>query len=501
MDDNGRNTPRAMTRQLGVVLAIGLALRFWNLDSQSLSMDEVEELKLAASSVVNITQEPNSFPPFYHFVLHVWLQLCDSELAARWLSVVFGMLHIAAGYQLARTWTDRRTGVLAATLIALSPFEIFYSQQGRGYSMFAFLVTLTCWLFVRAVRRPNVWNWLAFVTTSTLGVYTHYYFAVFLALTPVLLLVDQSARTSWRRALPAYAVIGLLCLPCSVLLHRDFVFQRDLRDPRPFDVAAFGYTYFSFVTGYSIGPGKRELHEISTTRALALVWPWALLLGTSLAVPSIRAWQALRRHGALAAVLVSLLGPVVLIGLASRSTGLTYNVRHLCWVTGPLAIFLAAGFSSRRWTWKLRLAAGVMLLICAVALYNRNYVDRYRNEDVRSLLGMLAERSSDKDPLLVTSFYMARPIRFCLDDPRDVIELPRVGDRDEALQECLDLIDEQAAGTGSFWLIYSRPFHGDPHGRLLRTLLVRKRIRHIESFAGITVYRGRDDGTLTSTEW
>ena len=47
------------------------------------------------------------------------------------------------------------------------------------------------------------------------------------------------------------------------------------------------------------------------------------------------------------------------------------------------------------------------------------------------------------------------------------------------------------AGGGDFWLAYTREYHGDPSGKLLRKLTDDGWIQSEQKFAGVRLFRGR----------
>jgi hypothetical protein len=60
-----------------------------------------------------------------------------------------------------------------------------------------------------------------------------------------------------------------------------------------------------------------------------------------------------------------------------------------------------------------------------------------------------------------------------------------------------DAHDAQAAAaaahstlaTKQSWIIYSRPFHGDPHGLLLESIAARQSLNLATTLPGVTIYR------------
>lgn len=128
-----RGLPPALT--VVVVLALAMGVRVWGLQAQSLSMDEVFELRLAAQPVDAIVTSGDGFPPLYHLVAHWWLRLADAG-SLRYLSVVLGLLTIVAIRQLGRLSGGERVGTLSALFLAISPLHIWFSQEARAYVLY-----------------------------------------------------------------------------------------------------------------------------------------------------------------------------------------------------------------------------------------------------------------------------------------------------------------------------------------------------------------------------
>lgn len=92
-------------------------------------------------------------PLLYYFSLHGWVKVFGpSPLAARFFSVVLGMITIALLWRMAAFFFGRRTGQSVGLLGALSPFHVAYSQEARMYALLALSTTLTAWGFLRALE-------------------------------------------------------------------------------------------------------------------------------------------------------------------------------------------------------------------------------------------------------------------------------------------------------------------------------------------------------------
>lgn len=170
-----------------LVLLLGLALRLYRLDWQSLWYDEVFSVTLSHLSWPAMHAELIKdvvHPPLHYYVLHLWMVLFgQGEFQARLLSVVFGTLSIGAIYLLARYLFDERAALVSALLLAVSQTAIHYSQEARTYAQLLFLTLCCSYLFIRALRSGDAGRWWLFVASTILLLYTHYYslfvFAVF----------------------------------------------------------------------------------------------------------------------------------------------------------------------------------------------------------------------------------------------------------------------------------------------------------------------------------
>lgn len=147
-------------------------------------------------------------PPLYYLVLHFWMNLFGTgELAARSLSMIFGLGLIVLTYFTVRRIFENRTATLASFFVALSPFLVRYSQEARMYEMVAFLTLLGTYFLIRAFQEgKNQW-WMLYAVTMALSMYTHYY-AAFLIVVHVIYALLKTDFRAYRHA--AYPKLGLL---------------------------------------------------------------------------------------------------------------------------------------------------------------------------------------------------------------------------------------------------------------------------------------------------
>ncbi len=119
-----------------IAILLAFALRVYALDAQSLWNDEGTSVALASLSVEAIINGAarDIHPPLYYLLLHFWMPFVGvTEYAIRFLSVIAGVVIIALVFRIAYFVLDERVATLAALLAALSPFQVYYSQETRMY--------------------------------------------------------------------------------------------------------------------------------------------------------------------------------------------------------------------------------------------------------------------------------------------------------------------------------------------------------------------------------
>ena len=186
---------------LALILGIAAALRFYNLDAQSLWADEGNSAALATRSLAAISADAANdiHPPLYYWLLHLWTSIFGhAESGLRSLSAVLGVLLVLATAELGRRLYHTAGGFAAGLIAAVAPFQIYYSQETRMYILVALEAALAMlllwWLLSQEDRRlpeeevaPARVRWLPFsaqllVLVWTAGIYTHYAFALIIAL-------------------------------------------------------------------------------------------------------------------------------------------------------------------------------------------------------------------------------------------------------------------------------------------------------------------------------
>lgn len=157
---------------------IGFFLRFYNLGFNSIWLDEASTYGIAKGTFLEIWQvtAAGEFnPPLFYWIEHMMLVFGNSEFILRIIPASLGALTIPLVYFAGKEFLDQNVGIIAATLCAFSPFEIFYSQEARAYSMMLFFVALALIFYFRAFKSDSTRDWILFGICSALAFWSHFY--------------------------------------------------------------------------------------------------------------------------------------------------------------------------------------------------------------------------------------------------------------------------------------------------------------------------------------
>ena len=232
-----RNIPDFFWLTLIAGLAIGL--RLVNIGRDSLWFDEALSYLAATlpAPVILANTVQSSHPPLYYVLLHFWRAwFPDTDTAVRLMSLLWNLLLIPAVYLLAGAlFGQRRLALLAALLVAVSPFHVLYSHELRMYTQFMFLVTAGAWAYWQAWH-SNYWRWWALFGFFFLAaVYTHLFAALALGAIGLHALIFRQNQRALVRTLLTIALIGLLFAPWVATIPGQT--QSDLGTLRPLTAA------------------------------------------------------------------------------------------------------------------------------------------------------------------------------------------------------------------------------------------------------------------------
>jgi 4-amino-4-deoxy-L-arabinose transferase-like glycosyltransferase len=206
---------------LAVVL-LAAALRLHDIDANDVWVDEANSILTAKQrwSVILDMLKRDSSPPLYYFLLQPWMAIAgDGATALRLPSTLFSLLLVAFVYRVGVRECSRSAGLWAAFLVAISPSQIFYSQQTRMYTLLPLLALAAWWFLVSYLRDGKLRDfWLSILATAA-ALYTHN-FAVYIPLVhAVLVLGSGQFRRRFRMWALAAACLLIAYAPWIPTLH------------------------------------------------------------------------------------------------------------------------------------------------------------------------------------------------------------------------------------------------------------------------------------------
>jgi 4-amino-4-deoxy-L-arabinose transferase-like glycosyltransferase len=168
---------RSVLLLLVVLLLASFVLRAYRLGDKSIWWDEGLAAWAARQSLGDIARwtAADVHPPLYFWILHFWrLGSGDSEFGLRLFSAMIGVLTVAATYLLGQRAGGQKVGLLAALLVSLSRFDVWWSQEARMYILAALWAPLALWAAIRFWDRRRTLDGALYVLFIVAGLYTLY---------------------------------------------------------------------------------------------------------------------------------------------------------------------------------------------------------------------------------------------------------------------------------------------------------------------------------------
>lgn len=466
------------------VLMLGAALRLYRLDFQSLWLDEGITVAAASQhfrSIIFQPMDPNILPLYYPMI-HGLFKLGRSEQLLRLPSVLAGLLSIALMYGIVGRLLDRGTGALGAMLMAISPFHLWYSQEGRPYALLLCLALLSLWLLQQRCAHPaNPWWRYGFMALTAAVFYCHVLGIAWLAVLSIYLLCSPGhvSRRQWCVDLCGILVLiapgayRLAVLPPGV--------SADTRQEFAF-VSFVAYTIWAFGTGYSLGPTLAELHRPDRLHLVLSYWP--LVVPSGCVFFGVFLWGyiqlARQSRGSLFFQASWFAVPLGLALLAARFTTHSFNVRYAILSFPAFVTGVAFGLKNLP-TGVVRLVAvWVMVGISAASAWNYHFQARYQRENVREAGRYLTTQALDHDLIILNASYNEYTLQYYYAGKRavSIVGYPphdrrivntnllhKVPASVPSSQVAHDMKHLVATRT-RFWLFLSRTFDSDPQGFL-----------------------------------
>lgn len=441
----------------------------WALGGKSLWWDESLSLYRATDTLASVLSNKivltdnvsnlvtiDNHPPLYFLLLWMVVRLAgQSEFSLRFLSLGAVILLVPLLYATGARLVDKRAGLVAAALGALSPMYLWYAQEARMYALLVFFSLLSFYCFVRAFFQPKGpidlgrhWPWIGAYVLSTVCV-------VFIQYLGVLLIAFQLLALGWiffqragNRRVIVSVVAGVLLVVLPLLVFAWFTLPRGGKQP--------GFRFVplldllrdllnSFSLGLSIDVGNWYVLLID------LVFLAFLLVGLVALVWRGVSWK---QRGAGWLLTGYLLIPVVLVYLQSYVQPVYMNSRHLIYITPAFYLLVAVGLTQ----WRGR-AAGIALLgglvmVAGISYSTWNYFTEpaYDKDHHREWGDYLREHVRPGDVVVVDPPHIAELYQYYAESGVPWIGLPLLGRSD---QQTVAVLEDLLERYDRVWLAFS----------------------------------------------
>ncbi len=416
------------------------------------------------------TTPDDNTPYLYYLAGHgLWrLGGGESPLALRYVSVLLGVLTVAAALRIGGRWFGRRWGWLGAALVALSPLLWAYAQEVRAYVAVP-LIALGMIAVADAIasRQPaesvprRVWAWAFLV--QIVGLYTHNLSV------PLIVWLNAALGLLWLwrrdfRKMFTWAGVEIVLIVCYIpWLLTQSPSGTPLNTPPTPGLQLIGDIWASYFF-----PVQQQLLDAKNGAGAVNVLTAVLVLGALSALMA-GAWFALK-PGRRVWILLShaALVPALSTGLM-MAANIDFHPRYyIAAVPGTLLLIVGAGATlTARPARPLRGVGSLLyllILLCAVLMMARTQFQirtqsQYRHDDFRGIAEYYS--TLPEDAVILIPFEVERALQDYYADILNIraqfINIPLYSDEATALQAINALVNVDAPRHVEFLTWYQLP--------------------------------------------
>ncbi|WP_417686226.1 glycosyltransferase family 39 protein [Roseibium sp.] len=409
-------TTRAQHLLLGGILLLAAAFRLPAIGRTSFWYDEAVSWSQSNGSLQHLLSSvaADNYPPLHNIVLWLTMKVAgDSETVLRFPSLVASLLAVFLIYRLGRTLFGTTAGLLAAFLLATSPFHLWYASEARMYALFDLAGLAMLLSIVAALGTGKRRSLLAVVLTTTAFLYTHIY-ALFgvTSVGLVLVIMCVSARPENRKPLMltigALVAAGILFLPWLIVLVG-----------RARDVTA---------NGFWIAYPDLNFLIVMVRDMAGSEWLFMLLMVTALAGLATSLFRQdppapASKAAAVVVVIAAAAGPFILAYTVSLTLQPILFDRYLIAAWSAFLV-LAAGGATRVGPRLAPLALGALSIYLAQDRIVFSLTDKIRPE-WRTVASAYLSESSESAPIVLTKAFARPAIAYYVRDDARVIATDR----------------------------------------------------------------------------
>ena len=387
------------------IFVLACLMRFFHLSYQSLHIDEAYILTLVRDfgfrELIENAINHDPRPPLYYMLFHYWIKIFGAtEAGARSLSAIFGCLTIIPVFMIAKKMFNKKIALLSIFLLAINPFNIYYSQMIKEVALVSFFAITAFLFFILALEKNKKTHWGLYVLFSLLSIYMHYA-AGFLTISCFIFLFlsrKKYCSTTFRNGILSYILIFIGYLPGFWFMAHNLlamsryykVVSGILEQPSVIQLVKWSlYSFSWFIKGeiqcWSIflSGNRRDLLNIIPLVLLAFIFLKP------------KYWRKVRQNNLSAYIPIALAitVPILLELIATRLKIIYFHPRHISYVSFFAIILIShAIVNSERIKRVIFISILFTLMIIPYILLNR-----FPQEDWRNAINWMSKQYSEND--------------------------------------------------------------------------------------------------------
>lgn len=208
-----------------IAVIISILFNFYHVDYQSIWLDEIHSINEANPSVslvdlYAIIKTGEQMPPLYFYILYFLFKVFGYKtIVGRLLSAFIGVITVYAIYLLGKKLYNNKAGQIAALLLSVNYFHLYYSQEIRPYVFFELFTILSFYGLILFIINQKLRNALCYGLFTALMIYGHF-FGLFIVLSQIFILLvilfyqrKENVKVYLLRVLLAGIVAFILLIP------------------------------------------------------------------------------------------------------------------------------------------------------------------------------------------------------------------------------------------------------------------------------------------------
>jgi hypothetical protein len=515
--DARRITPYLLIFSAFVVRLHGLAFQsLWRDEVDAICFAQAPLLPQLAQTALHFTPscppdipdllaaftQPGFNGPLYFLALRGWISVAGyGEFALRFSSLLCGVVSVALIITLGTRLFNRAIGLMAGALLALSAYQVWYSQEAKMYTVITLLTLASIYFLRRGVEEGRLRFWIGVVACTSLAMGAHILAALLIPVEVALFLV-------WWPYSRRHLVAGAVTLACMTLPYLPVGVDRLKWVFEPADTGFTRYPLpqmFTILNGAYAGGILADLIGPGLSIAGALLALTALLGLASVNTParparSSTAWTRFKSETRSDRVL-SRLGLALWIGLPPLAIALVsinrpiFTDRYLIWIQPAYYLAAALGIWAL-WRWWKPIAVmvlSVLLIVNSAGIWQQSRTPF--KPDFRSAAAVFAAQHQPDDLTIFQIPYIRHNFTYYFRDPIQSLDGPYFNYRgnfdgyQDSDETVLQWLDTWLGGQHTIWVIWSEEVWADERHLLRRWLETHSTITFHTEFPQVQIVR------------